>query len=48
MRKLSKQIDLARFYENHGCVRDPSGGHIGVTKAENEPTEQKKSRLGVA
>jgi len=43
MRKLSKQVDLARFYENHGCMREPSGGHIGVTKVENEPPEQKRA-----
>jgi integrase len=43
MRKLSRQIDLARFYENHGCVREPNGGHIGVTKGENEPSEKKRA-----
>ena len=43
MRKLSKQIDLARFYEKHGCLRGPTGGHIGVTKPKNGPSEEKRA-----
>jgi hypothetical protein len=43
MRKLSKQVDLARFYENHGCVREPSGGHIWITKGENESLNRKRA-----
>jgi hypothetical protein len=43
MRKLSKQVDLARFYENHGCMREPRGGHIGVTKGENESLNRKRA-----
>jgi len=40
MRKLSRQVELARFYSN---VRCPSGGHIGVTKGKNGDSEEKKA-----
>ena len=40
MRKLSRQVELARFYSNFRC---PSGGHIGVTKGKNGDSEEKKA-----
>jgi hypothetical protein len=43
MRKLSRQVDLARFYENHGSVKESGGGHIGVTKGENESQKRKRA-----
>jgi hypothetical protein len=36
-------VDLARSYESHGCVREVSGGHIGVTEGDNESSEQKRA-----
>jgi hypothetical protein len=43
MRKLSRQLDLARFYENHGSVQESSGGHIGVTKVKNGSLNRKRA-----
>jgi len=43
LRKLSRQVDLARFYENHESVKESSGGHIGVTKVENESLKRKRA-----
>jgi hypothetical protein len=43
MRKLSRQVDLARFYENHGGLKQQNGGDIGVTKVENGSLERKRA-----
>ena len=40
---LKPWVGRARFYESQGCIREASGGHIGVTEVKNRPLDKKRA-----
>jgi len=42
MRKQTRQADLARFYENHGGVKESSEEHIRNTEVKNGSPDKKR------
>jgi hypothetical protein len=43
MRKLSRQVDLARFYANSEGMRESSEPHIGYTDVKNGSFNEKRA-----
>jgi len=43
MRKLSRQVDLARFYANSEGMKESSEPHIGHTEVKNRPLSKKRA-----